>query len=107
MNKEKYIEYIDKYLTEKYGSVKDEWKLSINMLADTLETYYDCKKVLKEVGIYDYERGKKNPLLGTVKECQVTMLKIIKELGISPYAASKIKSMAEDDTEDFIDKLVN
>ncbi|MCH5234925.1 MAG: P27 family phage terminase small subunit [Muribaculaceae bacterium] len=107
MEENKYITTIKKYLVEKYGSVKEEWELSISMLVDTLETYAECKKVLKEVGIYNYERNKKNPLLGTLKECQITMLKIVKELGISPYAASKIKSMVEDDTDDFIDKLVN
>lgn len=107
MEENKYIKAIKKYLIEKYGSVKEEWELSISMLVDTLETYAECKKVLKEVGIYNYERNKKNPLLGTLKECQITMLKIVKELGISPYAASKIKSMVEDDTDDFIDKLVN
>ena len=107
MEENKYITAIKKYLVEKYGSVKEEWELSISMLVDTLETYAECKKVLKEVGIYNYERNKKNPLLGTLKECQITMLKIVKDLGISPYAASKIKSMVEDDTDDFIDKLVN
>lgn len=103
----KYIKAINKFLEEKYGSVKEEWQLSISMLVDTLETYAECKKVLKDVGIYNYEKNKKNPLLGTLKECQITMLKIIKELGISPYSASKIKAMVEDDTDDFIEKLVS
>ena len=104
----KYIEAIQTYLVKKYGKVNDEWELSISLLADNIKLYEDCKNIVEEVGIYDYERGKRNPLLGTMKETQGVILKQIQHLGISPYAASKIRSMSEDeDVEDFIDKLTN
>lgn len=101
----KYVKYINNYLKAKYGKIQPEWQLSIDLLADNVELYTKCKKIVEQVGIYDYERGKRNPLLATMKETQGVILKQIQHLGISPYAESKIRLMAEDDTDDFIDKL--
>lgn len=98
----KYIKHIKAYLKKKYGKIQPEWELSIALLADNIKTYEDCKTVVESVGIYDYERGKKNPLLSTMKETQGVILKQIQHFGLSPYAVSKIKAAAEDDTDDFI-----
>lgn len=104
----KYVKYIRQYLKEKYSKVNPEWELAIDLLADNIDMYNKCKEIVDSVGIYDYEKGKKNPLLGTMKETQGVMLKQIQHLGISPYALSKIKNMAaEDDTDDFIDRLTS
>lgn len=106
MEENRYIKAIKAYLVNKYGKVNDEWELSISLLADNIKLYEDCKNIVAEVGIYNYEKGKRNPLLATMKETQGVILKQIQHLGISPYAASKIRSMGdEEDVEDFIDKL--
>lgn len=103
----KYIKHIKDYLIQKYGKIQEEWELSIALLADNIDTYEKCKEVVENVGIYDYEKGKKNPLLSTMKETQGVILKQIQHFGLSPYAVSKIKSMADDDTDDYIDGLIS
>ena len=59
------------------------------------------------VGISDYATGMKNPLLSIMIETQGVILKQIQHFGLSPYAVSKIKSMADDDTDDYIDGLTS
>lgn len=104
----RYITAIKEYLLSKYGKVNEEWELSIQLLADNIKLYEECKQIVSEVGIYNYEKNKRNPLLATMKETQGVILKQIQHLGISPYAASKIRSMSEDDNiNDFIDTLTN
>lgn len=104
MNAEKAIK---DYLISKYGEVKPEWEITISMMLDNIQVYDVCKKSIVENGIYDPETGKKNPLLITMRDLQVQILKCIKELGLSPLAASKIKNDIVDDEDDFIESLTN
>lgn len=101
----KYLKTIEKYLKEQYGEVKDEWYGVMQLLADNFDLYNKCKQSVIDNGIYDAETGKKNPLLTTIKDLQATILKEVQHLGISPYAANKIKVEAEDNSDDFIDNL--
>ena len=97
---------INKYLIEKYGAVKPEWNLVISLLEDNIELYKQCKESIKENGLYDAETGKKNPLLITLRDTQVQIIKVIQQLGLSPYANSRIKDALEVD-DDFISALTN
>lgn len=109
MNKKeitKYIEDVRKYLTEKYGEVYPQWEAIIFLLQDNLELYFQCKKSIKDNGIFDSETYKKNPLLSTCKDITATIIKQIQHLGLSPYSVSKIKIGEEDDTEDFVESLL-
>lgn len=101
------IKAIKDYLELTYGEVKQQWLGLIQMLADNLALIENVKKSIKENGVYDNSTSKKNPLLSTLKDLQATNLKIYKELGVTPWAASKIKLAEEDDTEDFVDNLTN
>ena len=101
----KQIDNINDYLKSKYGGINPEWQTIINLLADNIDLYKECKESVKQNGIYDPNTGKKNPLLATMKDLQATIIKQIQHLGLSPYAASKIKNEVEDDSEDFISKL--
>lgn len=104
----KYIKKVEEYLTERYGGVSAEWGVMITLLADNLDLYKDCKESVKQNGLYDTTTGKKNPLLSTIKDIQATIIKQIQHLGLSPYAASKIKKAeVEEDDEDFIEGLTN
>lgn len=104
---QKYIDVVNQYLTETYGSVKPEWQAMIELLAYNLDLFKQCKKSIKDNGIYDTQTGKKNPLLTTVKDLQATIIKQVQHLGLSPYAIGKIKKDQEDDTEDYIDSLTS
>lgn len=100
-----YIKSVEDYLSKEYGEIKPEWGLMLNMLKDNYQQYLNCLESIEQNGIYSPESGKKNPLLSTVKDLQASIYKIVQHLGISPYAKSKIRTMAEDDTDDFIDTL--
>ena len=102
-----YLEKVNEYLVSKYGKVNDEWEANLMILADNLDLYKDCKKSIKDNGIFDTRTGKKNPLLITIKDLQTQIEKQIKNLGLSPYAASRIKSEVEDVEDDFIEGLTN
>lgn len=99
------INLVREYLTSKYGEVKPEWEIIITLLADNIELYKECKASIKEHGIFDETTAKKNPLLTTMKDLQATIMKQIQHLGLSPYAASKIKDAIDDDTDDYIESL--
>lgn len=99
------IGIVREYLTSKYGEVKPEWEIIISLLADNIELYKECRTSIKENGIYDETTAKKNPLLSTMKDLQATIMKQIQHLGLSPYAASKIKDAIDDDSIDYIDSL--
>lgn len=104
----KYIEDVRKYLSEKYGEVSPQWEANLMMLADNLDLYRECLSSIRKNGIYDMQTGKKNSLLITVKDLQSSITKQIQHLGLSPYAASKIKLGEDDDDEDeFIESLTN
>ena len=95
------IQAVSDYLLEQYGEVKPEWKLTLDLLADNLELYEDCKNAVKIYGLYDKESGRKQPLLATMKDLQATILKQVQHFGISPYAAAKIKGNPDnEDGED-------
>ena len=102
-----YLEKVEEYLISKYGAVNQEWEANLMILADNLDLYKDCKKSIKDNGIFDRTTGKKNPLLITIKDLQTQISNQIKHLGLSPYTASRIKQEVEDDEEDFIEGLTS
>lgn len=89
---------IDEYLIQRWGTVKEEWKLTIKMLLDNIDLYNKCIDEIETNGLYDAATMRKNPLLSTVKDLQATMTKQIQKLGLTPYDACKIKETEEDDT---------
>ena len=97
-NTKKYIQAVEKFLIDKYGEIKPEWEATIFLLSDNLSLYDECSKKIAEVGIFNVDQYKKNPLIATLKDLQATILKEVQHLGLSPYAASKIGS--EDNSED-------
>lgn len=101
----KVMKRISDFLTEKYGEVKPEWEVVLYMLGNNLDMYKDCQKEIETNGIFEANSYRKNPLISTLKDLQATILKEVQHLGLSPYADSKIKQAAEDDTEDFIEAL--
>lgn len=106
-NISKYINNVKEFLESRYGNVNEEWMAIIELLKDNLILYEMCKKSIEENGIYDKKTGKKNPLLSTMKDLQATIIKQIQHLGLSPYAVSRIKQEENDDTDSFINSLIN
>lgn len=98
---------IEAYLIEKYGKIQDEWRLTLFLLRDNIEQYVACKKSIEEVGIFDKESYHKNPLLSTLKDLQATILKEVQQLGISPYASTKIGNLQDTESDnDMLKKIM-
>lgn len=100
-----YIRKVQDYLTTKYKQVQPEWLICIQLLGDNLDLYFDCQAEIDKDGIFDSQTYRKNPLIATLKDLQATILKEIQHLGISPYADSRLKIEAADDSVDFISSL--
>lgn len=106
MNVETQINYIIDYLTEKYGAVQPQWWGIIYSLGDNLNYIERCKKAIDENGIYDHSTGRKNPLLATIKDLQAQNLKAYQQLGVTPWAASKIKSDESDADDELLKNIM-
>ena len=101
-----------KYLESEYGEVKAEWKAALSLLAESLDMFYQCKDQIKKDGLLildRYNNPNKHPLLQVQTTYQIQILKVVKELGLSPLASSKIADKPEKEqelsAEDFITKL--
>ena len=104
----RYITSICKHLKEEYGEIRDEWKLTINILRYTLHRLMQVQEEIKRNGLFDNATFKKNPLLSTEKDLMSVILKISQKLGISPWDASKIKvNDDEESPSDFINDLIS
>ena len=101
------IKKITDYLVKQYGEIQPQWEMTLSLLADNLDLYIECRKSITQNGIFDTENYKKNPLLTTCKDLQATIMKQIQHFGLSPYAISKIKKEESDDSDEFIEGLVN
>ena len=102
----KYIEDTRTQLKEQYKEVKPDWEVTLTLMEDTLEMIVDLQEGIKERGLFD-EKGRKNPLINSLKDYQTLMLRLSQKLGTSPYDISKIKKLSEDDdTEEFIESLI-
>lgn len=101
------IENTISHLEEEYGEVKPEWQVQLDLLEDTLDMIVTLQEEIKSNGVFNPTTFKKNPLINSLKDYQTLLLKLSQKLGCSPYDFSKIKKLSEeDDTEDYIEKLI-
>ena len=66
----KYITNVKKYLKEKYGKVNSEWETILEILADNLELYQQCREGIKKDGLLLVAKNgamTRNPLIKTAK----------------------------------------
>jgi phage terminase small subunit len=104
-----YIEAVRQFLTKKYGSVSDEWELTISLLQQNLEMKKEIDKKIKEDGlmVVGVKGLMKNPLIETSLRLQTTILSIIKELGVTPRANGMLKSLDDNDTGEILANLLS
>lgn len=95
------------YLTETYGTINPAWGSLLDMYADNLDMLSECKEALNEAGIFNFEKGTKNPLLSTIKDLKAQNIKILDAIGVGPWVQHRMKSAAVDDTDNFLETLVS
>lgn len=98
----KYLTAVRKYLKEKYGKVSNEWEQPLEILADNLELYQQCKESIKNDGLMLMAKNgsyTKNPLIKVQLDAQVQITKFLSEFGLTPKAQSKINLANDEDDE--------
>ena len=96
----KYLNAVKKYLKEKYGKVNAEWETPLELLADNLELYQQCKESIKNDGLLLVAKNgayTKNALIKVMFDAQIQITKFFSEFGLTPRSASKINLVEEDD----------
>jgi len=100
-NKEHFYKETIEFLFKIYSNAADIDKHLVAMLADTLETYIECKKVLDKQGyVIEFNDGKTlgtNPLYKTMDNAVGSYISITNELQISIKA--RLKNGAKEPTE--------
>jgi P27 family predicted phage terminase small subunit len=100
-NKEQFYKETIEFLFAIYSNAADIDKHLVGMLADTLETYIECKKVLDREGyVIEFNNGKTlgtNPLYKTMDNAVSSYISITNELQISLKA--RVKNGVKEPTE--------
>lgn len=102
---QKSVKSVIAFLKERYGKIDDSWETLLKQYADNLQLEEMMIKELYESGVYNREKGLKNPLISSIKDCQAMNLKIIQHLGISPYANGKLK-VVDSDSADLLSTII-
>jgi P27 family predicted phage terminase small subunit len=100
-NKEQFYKETIEFLFAIYSNAADFDKHLVAMLADSLETYIECKKVLDKQGyVIEFNDGKTlgtNPLYKTMDNAVSSYISITNELQISLKA--RLKNGVKESTE--------
>ena len=100
-NKEQFYKETIEFLFAIYSNAADIDKHLVAMLADTLETYIECKKVLDREGyVIEFNDGKTlgtNPIYKTMDNAVSSYISITNELQISLKA--RVKNGIKEPTE--------
>jgi P27 family predicted phage terminase small subunit len=100
-NKEQFYKETIEFLFAIYSNAADIDKHLVGMLADTLETYIECKKVLDKQGyVIEFNDGKTlgtNPLYKTMDSAVSSYISLTNELQISLKA--RVKNGVKEPTE--------
>ncbi|MBQ0154515.1 MAG: P27 family phage terminase small subunit [Bacteroidales bacterium] len=94
----KYIAVCEEKLKATFGEHDARWMLPLKILADNLEIYEDLHEKVLTVGTTYKSNGlwKVNPALDRLQAVQVRIEAAYKELGLTPYAQTKLKNTADD-----------
>lgn len=95
-----YMWAVHSYLQKKFGTINDEWIMTLMMLADNLEMFIQCRKQIKETGLLITNRFgvlEKNSLIKVQNDAQIQIVKLLNEFALTPKSAEKIKEVEEYD----------
>lgn len=98
----KYITNVKRYLKERYGKINDEWNGVIEILADNVELYLQCRNSIFQEGLMMTAKNgspTRHPLIKTMMDAQIQVSKLLTEFGLTPRAAAKINFVGDDNEE--------
>ena len=100
---------VHRFLLNKFGYISEEWHLSLQMLADNLNIFFQCRDRIKRDGIFVQTKiGQydKHPLIKVQNDAQIQIVKLLQQYGLTPHAVGKLKN-TEDDDNDLLNELLN
>ena len=105
----KYMWSVHKFLLDNYGVINDEWYLSLQMLADNLNMFIQCRDRIRQDGIIVENKlglPEKHPLIKVQTDAQIQIVKLMGEFGLSPKAVSRLK-LSDENNDDLLNSLLN
>lgn len=104
-----YMEGIIAEIKRDYGSIPASWFISLDLLADQLNIYYDASQDIIENGVSYINRDNrrcKSPSVTTINNCIGAINMIIKNFALSPVGRSKIKALESADADSIKDNYI-
>lgn len=105
---QKFMSAIHEFLISKFGEIEIQWYGILDMLATQYEIFTQCRDNIRENGLITQNRfgvPDKNPLLKQMTDCQIQIVKLINEFGLSPRSVSKL-NLTPNDEDNFINDLI-
>lgn len=103
-----YMEKLYKKLDKQYGEVRDEWKVSLDMIAFNYNLILKCQEDIMLNGIdKEDSRGRlaRNPAIPVMAQAQNALVKLLNSFGLN--LMSKAKMGKVDDEDDGLDDLLS
>ncbi len=107
---QKFMAEVEAFLKKKYNELQPHWEGQLQLLATNYDLFIKAKEQVNEDGLLVQNRmggWDKHPLLTTIKDSNIQVLKFISEFGLSPSANGKIKEKSDDNDFDIINGLIN
>lgn len=104
-----YMEGIIAEIKHDYGAIPASWFISLDLLADQLNIYYDASQDIIDNGVsYINREGRrcKSPSVTTINNCLGAINMIIKNFALSPVGRSKIKALESVDADTIKDNYI-
>lgn len=107
---QKFMSEVEAFLKRKYNEIQPHWEGQLQLLATNYDLFIKAKEQVDIDGLLVQNRmggWDKHPLLTTIKDANIQVIKLINEFGLSPSANGKIKEKSNDDDFEIISGLIN
>lgn len=107
---QKFMSEVEGFLKKKYNEIQPHWEGQLQLLATNYDLFIKAKEQVDLDGLLVQNRmggWDKHPLLTTIKDANIQVIKLINEFGLSPSANGKIKEKSDDNDLDVINGLIN
>lgn len=107
---QKFMAEVEAFLRKKYNELQPHWVGQLELLATNYDLFIKAKEQVNEDGLLVQNRmggWDKHPLLTTIKDANIQVLKFISEFGLSPSSNGKIKEKSEENDFEIINGLIN
>ena len=110
---QQYMQNVVDCLEQDYGKIPASWRISLDLIADNVKLYMECKKQIEDEGLVrkDPAHGTfKHPLIPVMNNAQSQLKDLLKAFSLTPMSKAKMKSLKDSDqinTNEYLDDLMN